>query len=458
MTTINNALSGILAAQAALDATSQNVANTVTPGYTRQGVLLATTYQTRAGVNPGNGVAANALIRFSDSYKSHQMWHAAANLGEYSASQSYLTQLEQVMGDDTANINAGLDGFFGALNAASVEPTSTPLRQQVLSDANALTKRFNSLRQLLSTQRQSVQQQRTAIVDQINEKTAAIATLNQKISEANASGSVASGLIDERDHAIDQLSGLVGLQVVDQADGTRSISLRNGQPLVVGSLASTLKVSGSVSGSQVLTLTFATQTMTIADPNLGGQIGGLDTFENDVLLPLIESVGDMANGMASQVNDLLTAGYDIDGNAGKPLFVYDASSTNSMLMIDSTLAARELAFSSDATKPGNSDNLLALIDLTNQSIPVGTLGSTLLGDAYTQLVGKLGTASQANQAAQTTAQTVRNQAEESWKSTSGVNSDEEASNLIRYKQMYEANIKVVAVVNQLFDATLAMFG
>lgn len=458
MTTINNALSGVLAAQAALDATSQNVANVVTPGYSRQGVLLATTYQARAGVNPGNGVAVNSLIRFSDSYKSHQMWLAASNLGQYKAAQSYLTQLEQVMGDDTANINAGLDNFFGALNAASVEPTSTPLRQQVIADADALTKRFNSLRQLLSTQRQSVQQQRSAIVEQINEKTTAIAALNRKIAEANAMGSVASGLIDERDLAIDKLSDLVGLQVVDQKDGTRSVSLRNGQPLVVGSLASTLTVTSDATGAQTLQLKFATQTMKIVDNDLGGQLGGIGSFENDVLLPLINATGDMAGGLAAMFNAQLAAGFDMHGNSGAPLFIYDPSSSNSMLSINSALTAADLAFSSDATKPGNSGNLLALINLKNQSVSVGHLGSTLLGDAYTQLVGTLGTTSQANQASQTTAQTVRDQAEESWKSTSGVNSDEEASNLIQFKQMYEANMKVIAVVNQLFDATLSMFG
>ena len=94
----------------------------------------------------------------------------------------------------------------------------------------------------------------------------------------------------------------------------------------------------------------------------------------------------------------------------------------------------------------------------NQPVAVSSLGSVLLGDADTQLLGKLGTASQQNQAAQATAQTVRDQAEENWKSTSGVNSDEEAVNLVQYQQMYQANMKVISVANTLFDATLQMVG
>ena len=104
---------------------------------------------------------------------------------------------------------------------------------------------------------------------------------------------------------------------------------------------------------------------------------------------------------------------------------------------------------------GDSSNLKALIGLKSQTITVdGKL--TVMGDVYTQLVGKLGVQSQQNIAAQKTAITVRDQAEESWKSTSGVNNDEEAINLMQYKQMYEANMKVVAVANALFDSTLAM--
>ncbi len=79
-----------------------------------------------------------------------------------------------------------------------------------------------------------------------------------------------------------------------------------------------------------------------------------------------------------------------------------------------------------------------------------------MGDAYTQLVSKLGTDSQQNNSSLSVTETVRNYAVANWKNTSGVNSDEEAINLLQYQQMYQANMKVIAVANQLFDSTLAM--
>lgn len=459
MSMINNALSGSLAAQAALTVASQNVANVMTPGYTRQGVLLTSAQPSRTGpFAAGDGVNIPKLFRFSDDYKTLQMWNAASNQGQHATIEPYLTQLEQVMGDDTSTINSGLDAFFSALNAASVEPTSSPLRQQVISAADALSQRFNSLNQVLAGQRASVQQQRTTTVVQVNSLSSEIAQLNDKIASASATGASTSGLVDERDNKIDALSALVGVQVVNQPDGTRSISLRSGQPLVAGNMAGKMEVQALVGGGQALVVQFANQTFGVTNGNLGGQIGGLANFEDKVLMPLTQSVSDMAGQISTQFNTQLAAGFAMNGTPGTPLFVYNPSSASGMLQVTPGIQPQDLGFSASATLPGNSANLLLLIGLKNQPITVASLGTVLMGDAYTQLVSKLGTDSQQNSASLTVAETVRTYAVSNWKTTSGVNTDEEAINLVQFQQMYQANMKVIAVANQLFDSTLAMMG
>lgn len=458
MSIINNALSGSLAAQVALNATSQNTANIMTPGYTRQGVLLTALKPAYSGLSAGSGVEVSALTRFADSYKSQQMWRAASGLGQYNVAQPYLTQLEQVMGDTTSGLNSGLDAFFSALNAASVDPTSSPLRQQVITTGEALAQRFNSLNQVLSNQRASVQQQRTAAVGQVNTLSTDIAALNKQISAALAGGVNASGLIDERDQKVDSLASLVGVQVVDQKDGTRSVSLRAGQPLVVGGIAATLGVATLVDGSQNLTVNFAKESFTLPVTGLGGQLGGLDELERGVLVSTMQSITDMASQMSSAFNTQLSAGYGMDGSAGKPLFIFDASSVTGMLRVDSSVSAQDLGFSSDPGLPGDSANLKQLIAIQQAPLALASLGTVSLGDAVTQLVGKLGMTSQQNQTSLRTAQAVRSQSEDSWASTSAVNQDEEAMNLVQYQQMYKSNMKVLAVANELFDATLSMLG
>lgn len=458
MPMINNALSGAVAAQAALNVTSQNIANLQTPGYTRQGILLrAAPPMGGASTAAGSGVQTPTLLRIADAYKSQQLWSAASTQGRHLAAQGYLDQLEQVMGDDGSTINGGLDAFYAALNAASVEPTSEPLRRQVISSAEGLTVRFNSMNQVLANQRTAIAQQRDAALSQVNLLSAEIATLNGKITGASAVGASPSALIDERDNRIDALAALVGLNVVDQPGGARSVSLKNGSPLVVGNVAATLQPAAPLAdGTPALTLRFAKEVFSLASRGLGGQLGGLDDYLSQQLQPLITSIDDMAQGLTTLFNTQLAAGYTLAGAAGQPLFQHDASNVSALLTITPGLTAQDLAFSSSATQPGDSGNLLALIALKDQSVPIASLGTVQLGDAYTQLVSRIGTASQQNQAAQAVADTVRNYAKANWASTSGVNEDEEAVNLVQYQQMYQANMKVFSTANLLFDATLSI--
>jgi flagellar hook-associated protein 1 FlgK len=456
MNILYTALSGSAAAQAALTATSQNVANVQTPGYTRQGVNLVSLQTGSGHLAAGSGVMVSSLTRFSDAYKTQQLWQANAGLGQRAAPQQYLTQLEQVMGDDTSSLDNGLDGFFAALNAASVDPASNPLRQQVITAAGALGQRFSSIAQVIADQHTSLNQQRTATVSQVNSLAASIADLNKKIASAQALGGNASGLIDSRDQSVDALANLVAVQVVSQPDGTLSVSLHDGQPLVVNNRASTLTASAQADGTQLLKLAFGTQTFSLGGTSLGGQLGGLDDFESKTLTPLSKAVGDMASAVANQVNTQLAAGYGVNGTPGGPLFDVDTTGASQLLTLHAGVLPEDLGFSSDPTKPGNSDNLLALVALQNRAVNVTSLGSVSLGDANTQLIGNLGMASAQNQALLATAQTVRNQADENWKSTSGVNSDEEAANLVQYQQMYQANMKVIGVASQLFDSVLSM--
>ena len=456
MSILNNALSGALASQLALSSSSQNIANLQTKGYTRQTALLSAVAPAAGTAQAGNGVRVTSLLRFSDNYKTQQLWRTGSDLGQYSQTQPYMTQLEKVMGDDEASLSSGVDTFFAALNAvAGVDPTSTPLRQQVVTAAGLLAQRFNSLNNVYNSQLQSVRQQRTAIVDSANTAIAAIASLNGRIANANATGSNASSLIDDRDQAIDRLAGQMGLEVSDQPDGTRNVSLKTGQALVLGGVAGKLAVSGGA--DQAFSLTFAGTTFDLDVTRAGGQLGGLTTYEKDVLLPMQNNVAEMAKQIADKVNAQLALGKTMDGNPGKPLFVYSTGSTSNMLQVASGFQTADLAFSGDGT-PGDTGNLQKLVAIKNQSVTLTGLGSVLLSDADTQLVGKLAVDSQQNKGALGTFQAMREQAEADWQSTSGVNQDEEAVNLVEYQNMYQANMKVMSVANALFDATLAMMG
>jgi flagellar hook-associated protein 1 FlgK len=455
MSIIYNALTGAIAAQAALNTTSQNIANVQTPGYSRQGVLLSAVAPGFGTNTAGNGVQVTSLIRFNNAYQNQNLWTAASALGAPTQSQPYLSQMEQVMSDDQSSISAGVDQFFTALNGAAVDPTSTPLRQQVITAAGAMSQNINSIYDVAANQLVSISQQEGAMMPQINQLTQSIATLNQQITQSGAAGSNISALLDQRDSQIDQLSSLVSVEVNNQPDGSVAISLKSGQPLVAGNVAASMSLSNSTSPPS-MTLTFTKSQFALDPTQLGGELGGVADYAQNTLKPLQQSIADMAQQMTNAVNTQLAAGFDSNGNAGAPLLVYNASSTTSLLSVTPGITTDQLAFSADGT-PGDSTNLQALIDIKNQPVNLTSIGSVLLGDADTQLVGQLGIDSQQNQALLTTATTVRQQAEDDKSTTSGVNSDEEASNLVQYQNMYQANMKVISVANTLFDATLAMF-
>ena len=458
-----NALSGALAAQAALVTVSQNTANAQTKGYTRQGVLLQSIANDANGLSPGNGVQVGALLRFSDSYKSQQMWRAASDLGQHSQIQPYLTQLEKVMSDKTSSISYGIDNFFKALNAAAVDPNSSPLRQQVITMADSMAQQINSVYKLTATQTISVQQQRVALLPSVNEALASIASLNQQIITVGAGGTNTSALQDQREQLIDRVSSQMAIDVLDNADGSTSVSLKSGQPLVLGTGAATLSFGttnvpdpngGPDRTEEVLNLQFANTKFKLDDAKVGGQLGGLGNFLKNSLAPLQSSIADISRQMATMVNDQLKQGFSDRNTPGIDLFAFDADS--GMLQVVAGFKSSDLAFSADG-EPGDNGNLQQLVKIKSQPITVGTLGTVMLGDADTQLVGKLGTESQQNQALLKTATTIRQQSEDDWKSTSAVNTDEEAINLMEFQNMYQANMRVISVANNLFDATLQMF-
>jgi flagellar hook-associated protein 1 FlgK len=169
-------------------------------------------------------------------------------------------------------------------------------------------------------------------------------------------------------------------------------------------------------------------------------------------MPTIGSIASLAEELATRVNGQFALGFAPNGDPGVDLFVFNGA--NGLLSVRPGATGEELAFSSDPAQAGNSDNLLAIIGLQNQSVPIAGLGTVRMGDVYTQLLGGIGIRSQQSQASFTTATTVRDQAQQSWASTSSVNTDEEAINLVQYQQMYTANMKVIQVAGELFDAVI----
>ncbi len=260
---------------------------------------------------------------------------------------------------------------------------------------------------------------------------------------------------DHRDSLVKDLSQYASLRVNEVPDGSISVTLSNGQPLVAGASAGQLQVSLLPTGEQEVSLSFLGTNFPLRQDSFGGAFGGLYDVEYGDLLPNQAALHEMAQQFAQKINDILVTGFDLTGAPGQPLLSYDPTSATHLLKVNN-LTPEELAFSSAAGETGNNEVLLDLLAIKSQNISLNG-SSVTLNDAYTGLLGTVASNSRQNQADLKSTTTVAQQAQSQRDSISAVSLEEEAVNLMTYQQAYQANMKVISTANQLFDDMLAAF-
>lgn len=457
MNLTNIALTGLNANRVALDVTAQNVANVNTPGYSRQQAMMASVGGGKYdSLSAGMGVEVTSIRRVTDQFLVKQTWSTGSEASYASRYTTNMSQLENTLGADGFSLSAGLDNLFAALHDASTKPESTPLRQQIINEAEALSRRFNTLTESLYNQHQDMSDQRSAAVSQVNSLLGNIAGINQQIVELQGTGGNPAQLLDSRDALVGELSKMVEVKTTDQANGSMQISLSNGQPLVMGAEYGTLQAipHGDDAYLADMQVVFGNQSFAIPG-DMGGELGALNDYQTQMLKPYMTAVDDMAQSMAQTFNGQLATGQDLNGNPGAALFSFDADNPAASLTL-TDISAAQLALSGDGN-PGNSDNLQALIAIANQPFTISGYGTQTLNDAFTSMVGEVAIkARQAESDAQ--AKTSMNeQAVAKRDNVSAVNSDEEAANLMTFANAHNANMKVISTANQLFDTVLQLF-
>jgi flagellar hook-associated protein 1 FlgK len=129
-------------------------------------------------------------------------------------------------------------------------------------------------------------------------------------------------LLDKRDQLIAKLNEQIGVTVVPDANGAVTISIGNGQTLVVGTTASKLSVvPGDFDRNEPhLVLTNGTATIDVTDQISGGKLGGLMQLRSELLRPATNALGQIATALAGVGNQQHAAGLDLAGQLGGNLF------------------------------------------------------------------------------------------------------------------------------------------
>jgi len=113
-----------------------------------------------------------------------------------------------------------------------------------------------------------------------------------------------------------------------------------------------------------------------------------------------------------------------------------------------------IAAAATAQSPGDNSNILKMLDLQTAKVLDG--GNQSLQSAYAQTVSRIGSKTHELDVTSTSAQQILTQAQRAVQDVSGVNLDEEAANLLRYQQAYQAAGKVMQIAKQMFDSLLQM--
>ncbi len=446
-----SALSGLTAEQGALAATTNNVANVNTPGYSREvPILVANDPIVESPLTFGTGVDLRTIQSIRDPILESQIQQETQTQGRLGALVSALAQTDASFTSTSGDIGTAISKFFDSINQLSTSPADLALRQNVLTAAGNVASAFNTAANNLTHQRTSLDSSVEQVVGQINQLTAQIAQLNGKIGNLENVGENAGTFIDQRTQLIDQLSSLVDVSVIP-SDNTLTLTTASGTALVTGQQSFTLATQLDSSGTQHI---FA-QGSDITSTLVSGQLGGL-LAARDRQIPAIESQLDtLAAGLANAVNTVQTNGYDLNGNAstGKVLFTAPPASGNgaaasmSVAVTDPAL----IAASSDGTA-GSNGNAEILYALRNQAVIDGQNPTAY----YSSIVFNVGNAAADANAEQSASSLVLQQLNDQRSSVSGVSLDQEAANLMRYQQAYSASAQVITTINSMMQTIINM--
>jgi flagellar hook-associated protein 1 FlgK len=533
--------SALAAAQVGLSTTGHNIANAATPGYNRQVVVQGAALPQNFGFGfMGQGTEISTVKRIYNEYLGNQVQTAQASKSGLDSYYAQIRQIDNLLGDATTGLSPVMQDFFSSIQDVTSNPSGTPARQGVLSTAEALASRFQSLAGRLEEIEQGVNSQILSSVSSINTYAQQIAGLNDAIGRAQrATGQPANDLLDQRDQLILELNKEIKTTVVKQGDGNYNVFIGNGQPLVVGTTTYQLANVVSPTNPERIEVAFRASSgdlVIVGDAGVvGGKLGGLIEFRSQTLEPAQNALGRVAIGLADTFNAQHQLGFDLNGVAGGAFFnvaapavgsnsantgsaVIGASIDNANALTISDYRLRydganytltrlsdnttttfatfpqivdgvELNLTSGAPATGDSflirptvngasgfgvamtdpagfaaaaqtgavgDNRNALLLGALQTAKTLGNGTTSFQGAYSQFVSQIGNKTRELEVTSSAAGKLLTEATTALQNESGVNLDEEAANLLRYQQAYQAAGKVMQIASEMFDMLLSL--
>lgn len=445
--------SGLAAAQIGEDVTGQNIANAGTAGYSVQTLAqTASDPYTPADLNTpltpgliGTGVSVRSIQRASDQFLDTQVRDANSNLSGQTAQSNALKQVDSAFGEPSSTgLNAALTKFFSAFQDVANAPENTGVRAAAVQQGVALAHTFGAVSSGLASIASSLSGQSASAVQTINTDSAQIAALNLSIKAGTRNGQSPNDLLDQRGVLLDKLSGLANITVQNNSDGTVNVSVGT-TALVQGNDSFTASLAGLTAGGLS-----------------GGALGGLQAAGAKVAA-YQSQLNATAASVVSQVNTAQANGLDLNGNAGTPFFTATAGSDAGTLAVSADLQANpsHLAAASVPTPPatfgaGDGSNAQAIAGLLTRTVASAAdpLAGQSLQSYYQGTVSTAGSQAAAALAGAGTAQAAYTQLSNSRASETGVSTDAELTNMMKYQRAYQASAQYIQTADGLIGTLI----
>ena len=435
-------LSGTKVARGALEVTANNIANSTTEGYVRRSVVSSEVKSASSVMRPGDislsGARISAIHRNADAFRQAEVRRTGSDSARAATELNALENIESSI--EGARIYDLLVDYEAALSELAADPTDPSLRAAVMSSASNMAGSFRIADDSLDAVASGLQYEVAGEVEEVNVITGELAGINLRIGRTAEGTSDRATLLDQRDGLLEKLAGKVDLQTTFNAIGQVEVRAggASGELLVQGgntfALGSTTAANGTVS------FDVGGTAVSLNGGSLAGKALGLQAIADNR-----SSLDTLANGIMTTVNSAQTNGAALNGSAGQALFTGTGASDMALAFTDGSLLATAPAGSpAGSTNPGNLTALRNAFEANGHAQGV----SNLVFSISAQVAGKQIT----NEALTAIASSARIALDQQ----SGVDLDQEAANLVRYQQAFQASGRVMQVATEVFDTLLGI--
>ncbi len=446
---LNIGASGVRAYQTALATTSENIANASTAGYARRSATIeevgrTTSVQLGHTIKlPGNGSRVSGIERAADDFKSAEVRSTGADLARTATSVVWIDRIEGALSGN--QLSERMTSFFTAAKGVAADPAATAPRSVMLEDAVGLASAFGGTGRALDSALTELGAQGEDAAKALGDLAAGLSRVNRSLTRSAVGSSTKVELLDERDRLLESMSALIDVSVAIDDSGRATVRTGglNG-PVIADVEGAAFFTFTAPAGSGTMTLAANTRDGPIQIFPSGGALSGM-IYSAGQIAGAREKLDTLARDFVSTINGFQASGLTPAGVPGVAMFAAGASPTD--LSVNPALRndPRGIAAAGAGEGARGNGNMTNLANLRATKDWEGQLADVITDNAAL-LTARRNVAS-AQGSIHATAIGARDM-------VTGVDLDEEAVNLIRFQQAYQASSRVIQVARDILQTII----